>query len=104
MRNGFGIHQPGENAMQTKHEISTTPTLGEAVETAYQLGSAMTPDRATAVGLAARRLERVLVRGRNERLALALADLARDLAPTGPRAKRAKNPDFLFVSVQQIAA
>ncbi len=76
--------------MQTKHEISTTLTLGEAVAAAYELGSAVAPDRATAADLAARHLERVLVRGSNARLALALEDLARDLAPAGPRAIRAR--------------
>ncbi len=90
--------------MRTKYEIATTPTLAEAVAAAYELGSAVAPDRATAADLAARHLERVLVRGSNARLALALADLARELAPAGPRARRARNPDFLSVSVQQIAA
>jgi hypothetical protein len=90
--------------MQTKHEISTTPTLGEAVAASYELGSAVASDRATAANLAARHLERVLGRGSNARLAIALADLARDLAPARPRAIRARNPNILFVSVQQIPA
>jgi hypothetical protein len=51
------------------------------------LGSAIAGDGDTASKLAARRLERVLLRGSKARLALAIAGLARDLAPRSAAAK-----------------
>ena len=68
--------------MQTREQNQPKARLGEVVEAAYALGSLVAAaDRATASDLAARRLERVLVRGRNRHLAVALAGLARELAP-----------------------
>jgi hypothetical protein len=56
--------------------------LGEVVVAACELGSRVAGDPATAAELAARRLERVLVRGGNLRLEAALAELANELRPT----------------------
>jgi hypothetical protein len=66
--------------MQTRNQKSEGPKLGDMVAAIYELGSAVAPDRATAGDLAARSLGRILARGRNARLAIALSDLARDLA------------------------
>lgn len=65
--------------MQTRDQKLEGPKLGDIVAASYELGRAVAPDRATAGVLAARRLGRLLARGRNARLALALSDLARDL-------------------------
>lgn len=66
--------------MQTRDQKPEGPKLGDVVAASYELGSAVAPDRALAGDLAARRLGRILARGRNARLAVALSDLARDLA------------------------
>ena len=75
--------------MQVNPRSSKSPTLnlGEAVAAAVDLGSAIAGDGDTASKLAARRLERVLLRGSNARLALAIAGLARDLAPRSAATK-----------------
>jgi hypothetical protein len=67
--------------MQTKNRNGMAPNLGEMVEAAYDLGEAMTPNSATVSELAARHLERVLVRGSNARLMAMLENLAAELAP-----------------------
>jgi hypothetical protein len=69
---------------------SGTQNLGDLVAASYDLGQAIAQESATAAELAARHLERVLVRGANLRLNVALARLARELgplsaAPLGPR-------------------
>jgi hypothetical protein len=64
--------------MQTRDQKSEGLKLGDIVSASYELGSAV--DRAMAGELAARRLGRLLARGRNARLAVALSDLSRDLA------------------------
>lgn len=66
--------------MQTRNRASEGPELGDAVAAFYELGNAVAPDRATAGDLAARCLGRMLARGGNGPLAVALTDLARDLA------------------------
>jgi hypothetical protein len=62
--------------------------LGAMVEKLFEQGSTVADDAVAAADLAARRLERVLVRGGNARLAFALADLALELAPVSPRRYR----------------
>jgi hypothetical protein len=57
--------------MQTKHLDSQTQKVGDAVVAAFDLGNSVAGDRAIAGELAARHLERVLVRGSNARLAAA---------------------------------
>jgi hypothetical protein len=72
--------------MQTREQSPPKPRLGEVVEAAYALGSLVAAtDRETASDLAARRLERVLARGGNRHLAIALAGLARELGPERAR-------------------
>lgn len=71
--------------MQTKREESRAQIFGDAVVAAVDLGAAVAPNLAVASALATRHLERVLARGANTRLAAALADLARELAPTRSR-------------------
>jgi hypothetical protein len=58
-------------------------SLGDLVAASYDLGRAMgvAPDTKAAGELAARHLERVLVRGSNLRLNASLARLARELGP-----------------------
>jgi hypothetical protein len=64
---------------------SMTLYLGQIVTAACDLGGTIAADRAVATELAARHLERVLVRGRNARIAAALAELANELAPLQAR-------------------
>jgi len=66
--------------MQTRNRASEGPKLGDAVAAFYELGNVVAPDRAKARDLAARCLGRRLARSGNVRLAMALTDLARDLA------------------------
>jgi hypothetical protein len=75
--------------MQTQQGISQTQRLGDFVAAAYEVSSAVAPDRAMANALAARHLERVLARGANVRLVAALRGLARELAPA--RVRRARS-------------
>jgi hypothetical protein len=67
--------------MQTKDRSGMAPNLGEMIEAAYDLGESLTPDPAAAAELAARHLERVLVRGSNARLMAMLENLAAELSP-----------------------
>jgi hypothetical protein len=55
--------------------------LGAMVEKLFDQAEGAVSDAASAADLAARRLERVLTRGGNARLAIALSDLALELAP-----------------------
>ena len=71
--------------MHTEQSQSETQQLGDAIVAAYEVSSTVTSNRGTASDLAARHLERVLVRGANVRLVAALRDLAGELAP--PRAR-----------------
>lgn len=71
--------------MHRNVEESKTLNLGEIVTAACELGGTLTADRAVATELAARHLERLLVRGRNARIAAALAELANELAPSATR-------------------
>jgi hypothetical protein len=71
--------QTGE-AMQPSYEDVPAHQLGEVVAAAYELGTLVAPDRTMAADLAARHLERMLVRSGNARLVAAVADLARELA------------------------
>lgn len=74
--------------MQTKQGTSQTERLGDLVVAAYEISGAVASDRATADELAARHLERVLVRGPNVRLVVALKGLARELARASVRPAR----------------
>jgi hypothetical protein len=74
--------------MQTNHADSPVLRLGEIVAACYELGTTVASDRAMAADLAARHLERVLVRGSNARLVAALTDLARELDRRGPLAQQ----------------
>ncbi|HVZ72797.1 MAG TPA: hypothetical protein VHJ20_10525 [Polyangia bacterium] len=56
-------------------------TLGDFVTASFDLGAAVAGDTTNAAELAARHLERVLVRGSNLRLTAALAKLAREVGP-----------------------
>jgi hypothetical protein len=66
--------------MQTRNRASEGPKLGDAVAAFYEFGNAVASDRATARDLAARCVGRRLARTGNVRLAMALTDLARELA------------------------
>ena len=83
--------------MRTKDSNSDAPNVGDMVAAACEMGSAIASDPAVANELAARHLERVLVRGSNARLAAALAVLALQFTPEVPRADRAhravRSPD-----------
>lgn len=74
--------------MTTNHVPAQT--LGDLVAASYERGQALSQDSIAAAELAARHLERVLVRGSNLRVSAALARLAREIAPkraaaTSPR-------------------
>ena len=69
----------GGQSMQTRNQSSKGPKLGDMVAALYELGSSAFDDRGLAGDLAARQLGRLLARGRNERLTVALTSLARDL-------------------------
>jgi hypothetical protein len=77
----------GENIMTT-NESSRKLTLGAMVEELVAGAGAMTTEGRAAAELAAQRLERVLVRGGNLRLAAALADLALELAAPSSASRR----------------
>jgi hypothetical protein len=66
--------------MRTRNQNSKSPKLGDMVAALYELGSSVFDERGLAGELAARQLGRLLARGRNERLTVALTNLARDLA------------------------
>ena len=72
----------------TMNESSKTVTLGATVEMLVASADAVGATGSTAAELAAHRLERVLVRGGNVRLAAALADLAGELAPVSSNPRR----------------
>ena len=74
--------------MQTKQTHAASQELGEAIAQAYDISRTVAADRSTANELAARHLERVLVRSANLRLVTALRDLASDLARPRARASR----------------
>lgn len=90
--------------MQIEHQNPKATKLGEIVIAAYDLGSAVASDPATAGDLAARHLERLLLRGGNARVVAALADLAQDLAPTGRHSRRSRAPGPRRVSTEFSAA
>lgn len=83
--------------MRTNDSNSDVPNVGEMIAAACEMGSAVASDPALANELAARHLERVLVRGSNARLAAALAVLALQFSPDVPRVDRAnravRSPD-----------
>lgn len=66
-------------------EQRQTVSLGNTISMLCQDAEVLTTDRRVAATLAASRLERVLVRAGNARLAMALAHLAGELAPTASR-------------------
>jgi hypothetical protein len=74
--------------MKTTDRNSTKLSLSATVEMLCQDTGALAADDGSAVDLAARRLERVLVRGGNLRLAPALAALAQELVPVSSGTKR----------------
>lgn len=81
--------------MRTDSRSTGTPTLGDVVVAAYDSGRAVASDRDSAAELAARYVERVLLREHNTRLLVALVQLARevgpanDTAPVGPERRHA---------------
>jgi hypothetical protein len=77
-----------EEKIMTTNQSSNTVTLGATVEKFLAGADAVAGKGATAAELAAHRLERVLVRGGNLRLAAVLADLASELAPTSSTTRR----------------
>ena len=74
--------------MHREQSQSKPQELGDAIVAAYEVSSAVTSSRGTASELAARHLERVLLRGANVRLVAALRDLASELALPRARASR----------------
>lgn len=68
----------------TTNRNAKTLSLGAMVEKLFDQASAIANDGASAADLAAHRLEQVLTRGANARLATALSDLALELAPAYP--------------------
>jgi hypothetical protein len=66
--------------MQTRNRGSEGLKLGDAVAALYEIGNVVASDRTTARDLAARCVGRRLARSGNVRLAVALTDLARELA------------------------
>jgi hypothetical protein len=72
--------------MNAKQQIEGGLKLGELVAAAYDLGTQVASDPSAAAELAARRLERVLLRGGNPRLQAAIAAFAKELRPSRPRA------------------
>lgn len=82
-------------------ENSKMLSLGAMVEELFEQGNAVADDAVAAADLAARRLERVLVRGGNARLAVALADLALELAPASSgRSRRLDTRSQAFPSAR----
>jgi hypothetical protein len=55
--------------------------LGDLIAASYDFGSAIAPNATTAAELVTRHVARVLARGANPRLGVALAVLGRDLRP-----------------------
>jgi hypothetical protein len=81
----------------TTNASSKTLTLGTLVEKLVGRADAIADDGRDAADLAAHRLERVLVRGGNLRLAVALADLALELAPASSASRRqTETPSILL--------
>lgn len=71
-----------------------TVTLGSTIAELCRDGEAIAEDARLGASLAGHRLERVLVRGGNARLAMALADLAGELAPTASRRRDLSTADL----------
>ena len=65
----------------TTNQNGKTLSLGAMVEKLIDQAGAAAHDGVAPVDIAARRLEQVLARGANARLAAALGDLARELGP-----------------------
>jgi len=82
--------------MKTTDRNSTKLSLGATVELLCQGASAIAADGDSAADLAAHRLERVLVRGGNMRLAAALATLAQELIPVSSGTKRQPKAETLL--------
>ena len=88
--------------MRNKREDAQAQNLGDAIVAAVDLGTGVTRDRAIASALATRHLERVLARGGNRWLAAALANLARELAPTRARSVRSTGRTAAWASRQLV--
>ena len=82
--------------MQTTNQNSKKLSLGATVEMLCQDARAVGADDSSVADLAARRLERVLLRRSNLRMAAALAALAQELAPASSSAKRQPKADELL--------
>lgn len=80
----------GEHNMGTINSNSDTPTLGETIAAACDMGGIIASDPTLAAELGGRHLERVLVRACNARLAAALATLAMEFTPEVPRVERSR--------------
>lgn len=74
------VDEPTGDVIGRRLEESQTQNLCAVVAASCELGAAIAGDGVTAAELAARHLERFLVRGSNARLAAALADLAGEFA------------------------
>ena len=83
--------------MQTNRLVAQPKKLEDVITAAYEVSDVITADRAMATELAARHLERVLVRGANLRLVAALRHLARELAPARVRPFRSTGRDGRWV-------
>ena len=84
--------------MQTTTQNSKKLSLGAMVEALCQDAGTVATDAPSVADLAAHRLERVLVRGGNLRLAAALAALARELAPPSSSANRQSTAEGFLVA------
>lgn len=82
--------------MLTTKQNSKKLSLGATVEMLCQDARAVAADDFSITDLAARRLERVLIRGRNLRIADALAALAQELAPASSSARQPKGDELLL--------
>lgn len=78
------------------NQKSKLMSLGAMVEKLVEQENALADGTVGAADLAAHRLERVLARGGNMRLAAALADLGRELAPVSSRRHRRLDPDAVL--------
>ena len=84
--------------MQTRDQNSKKLGLGATVEMFCQDASTVAADDSAVADLAARRLERLLLRGSNLRLAAALAALAEELASVCSGAQRRPKAEELLLA------
>ena len=90
--------------MGTRHTDSDMQQLGDAIAAAYAVSTTVSSNSTTASELAARHLERVLVRGANVRVVAALRELASELAPARARASRPTARDLAWAPARLAVA